>query len=283
MRRNFAQVLREGNIDPKKEYQKLHDLFYGPSIETSEGTISVYDELGYHFVDFYLRDTCLSIEEFDSVHGFDFSKYPNEFQLDDLVSFCEYIQNMLIAYQSAVFSSRYGMSLNGRINVQFYFNHISKIIEKIGYQRSEMDGYTIYVESNPAANAAAESPLIPEHLSYKLISYNHYSMKGNMPEKKSTILQLADLLEAKRPELSRIDSGFTSDLFYLFNNLNLRHNNTDPSLKGKYKPFIAEMPPEDLENWYDETYQMCLLAFLKLEHADRKIKFDELKKNIETK
>ena len=38
---------------------------------------------------------------------------------------------------------------------------------------------------------------------------------------------------------------------------------------------------EQLEYWYDEVYQMCLLAFMRLEHIDRKKKFDSLKSQIE--
>ena len=102
-----------------------------------------------------------------------------------------------------------------------------------------------------------------------------------MQEKKNTILKLAELLEAKRPQLSKVDSGFCNDLFYLFNNLNLRHNNIDPSMKGKFKQAVAEMSPEELEHWYDETYQMCLLAFLRLEQEERKIEVDKLKSRIE--
>lgn len=41
------------------------------------------------------------------------------------------------------------------------------------------------------------------------------------------------------------------------------------------------MPKDKLEKWYDETYQMCLLAFLQIENLDRKMKFDTLKAEIE--
>ena len=40
---------------------------------------------------------------------------------------------------------------------------------------------------------------------------------------------------------------------------------------------------EELEHWYDETYQMCLLAFLRIEHIDRKKAINELKKKVEAK
>lgn len=286
MRRNFAQVLKAANINPENEYQKLYDMLYGPSIQMPTGNrISAYDELRDHFIGFYFRGTCLSIEEFNDKHGFHFQKSPDPFVLDELISLCEYIWNMLMGYQSAIGAQGYGYGImaNTPINIQFYLLQISTLMENMGYERLEQDGFTIFTEKSPAAIAVAESSLIPQGLSYKLISYNHHSMKGNMQEKKNAILQLADLLEPKRKELNRIDSTLSGDLFYLFNNLNLRHNNIDSAVKGKYKQVVAEMEQEQLEKWYDETYQMCLLAFMSLEQAERKIKFDELKLKIEAK
>ena len=43
------------------------------------------------------------------------------------------------------------------------------------------------------------------------------------------------------------------------------------------------MNAEELERWYDETYQMCLLAFMRLEQKERKKRFDEAKSKIEAK
>lgn len=88
------------------------------------------------------------------------------------------------------------------------------------------------------------------------------------------------MLEPRRPELTQIDSGFASDLFYAFNNFNIRHNNVDPSGKNYKKP-VADLTNDQLEQWYDEVYQMSLLAFLRLEHIDRKKSFDVLKNSIE--
>ena len=93
--------------------------------------------------------------------------------------------------------------------------------------------------------------------------------------------QLASILEAKRKELNQADKKLESNLFYAFNNLNIRHNNVDSELKGKYKAYVAQMSNDELEKWYDETYQMCLLAFLQIENLDQKAEFDKLKAEIE--
>ena len=62
----------------------------------------------------------------------------------------------------------------------------------------------------------------------------------------------------------------------------IRHNNADPQ-SPKFKKPIGDLAKEQLEFWYDEVYQMCLLAILRLEHADRKKTFEALKSEIENK
>lgn len=159
-------------------------------------------------------------------------------------------------------------------------DNVTQAIEKIGYMQARQNGLTIFVEKSPAAIAVSESVLVPKGLSYQLISYNHYSMKGQLEAKKNTLIQLAALLEPKRGDIKMADKMLEKDLFYLFNNLNIRHNNVEPTDSGKYKPFVAQMKSEELEHWYDETYQMCLLAFLQLEHLERKVGLDKLKTEI---
>ena len=68
-------------------------------------------------------------------------------------------------------------------------------------------------------------------------------------------------------------------LFMLFNNMNLRHDNCSEG-SPKYIKFIANMSKRDMENWYDETYQLCLLAFLELDNIERNVKLEDLKDKI---
>lgn len=285
MRRNFAQILKDAKIDVKVEYQKLYGMLYDRSIQVSNTSwISAYDEFSTYFIAFHFRGTCLSLDEFNDLHGFHFEKDPTNFNIDHLISLCEYIENLLMAYQCVPLSYPYGYGNmpTKLINVQFYLQQISQVIEKIGYMQAEQNGLTIFVEKDPAAIAVAESEFIPESLSYRLISYNHYSMKGNLAEKKATLLNLANLLEPQRINLERIDKTFARDLFYAFNNFHIRHNNADPQ-SPKFKKPIGDLAKEQLEFWYDEVYQMCLLAILRLEHADRKKTFEALKSEIENK
>lgn len=272
MRRNFAQVLKAGKIDLKKEYSKLYALFYGKDDRDDK---SLADLISMNFESIYFRGTCLDLDEFDEKYKLCFVEQPQDFDIDYLVSFCEYIYNFVLCFNDRYFFAQ--------INKHFCLQQISKVIEAIGYMKSCEDGFTIFVPRDNAAIAVSESEHIPENVSYKVIVYNHHSMKGNLEAKKAVLQQLASILEAKRKNLSRADKTLETNLFYSFNNLNIRHNNVDPELKGKYKAHVAQMSNDELEKWYDETYQMCLLAFLQIENLDRKAEFDELKAKIENK
>ena len=105
-------------------------------------------------------------------------------------------------------------------------------------------------------------------------------MKGDIRQKRDVVLTLADQLEPQRAKLKQINSTMESDLFFLFNNLNLRHNNADPNGKN-YVSFVAAMKEEEIEQWYDDIYQMCLLAFLELDQIDRKSRVAQLKTDIQ--
>mgnify|MGYP006943183641 FL=1 len=86
-------------------------------------------------------------------------------------------------------------------------------------------------------------------------------------------------LESKRKQLHGIDSSLESDIFYMLNNMDLRHNNRAHESKY-YKKAVEEMDEGALENWYDELYQMILLAYLRMEQEDRAVKVKELKKIV---
>lgn len=172
MRQNFAQILKDAKIDIKVEYQKLYGMLYDRSIPVSNtNRISVYDELSTYFIAFCFRGTCLSLDEFNDLHGFHFEKDPTNFNIDHLISLCEYIENLLIAYQCVPLSYPYGYGNmpTKLIDVQFYLQQISQVIEKIGYMQAKQNDLTIFVEKDPVAIAIAlqrlcnaVSGLVPE-------------------------------------------------------------------------------------------------------------------------
>lgn len=271
MRRNFAQVLREGKINIQNEYSKLYTLFYGKNDKDGK---SIADIISMNFLSVNFRGTCLTFDEFNKAHDINFTEHPQNFDIDYLVSFCEYFFNFLISLEDSFFFRNF--------DKYAHISHILTVVEAIGYMQSQEAGFTIFVPKDSVAVSVSESDLIPDNVSYKVIAYNHYSMKGDLDSKRQILLVFSNLLEPQRKKLEEIDKKFASDLFFAFNNFNVRHNNVDPS-GPKYKKPIGDLSEKQLEHWYDEIYQMSLLAFLRLEHVGRKKDFDDLKDKIENK
>ena len=69
MRLNFAQALKSGRLDIKKEYSKLYNLFYGKDERDKK---SLADLISLNFESIYFRGTCLDLDEFDEEFGFHF-------------------------------------------------------------------------------------------------------------------------------------------------------------------------------------------------------------------
>lgn len=268
MRRNFAQVLKEGKIDIKNEYSKLYNIFYG---KDGRDDRSIADIVSNNFLYYHFRGTCLTLKEFNEVYSFNFVKEPQEFNEDYLINFMEYIYNLI--------SFLDGRLLFHDMGKHFYLNHIRCVVNLIGYTPISENDFTIFIPRDSNAISVAESELIPDNLSYKVLEYNHHSLKGNIVAKKEILIKLANVLESYDKKLSGINQTFKSDLFQLINSCNIRHNNKDESSK-QYKKYIAEMSDAELEHTYDEIYQMCLLAFMQLENAERKEWLANIKSNI---
>lgn len=281
MRRNFVDILNSAKINYKNEYNKLYQIMYVNEYPlNSFGKSTLHEYLDSIFSRFWFAKTYLSLTEFDTINGFDFpDSNQQDITFDDLILIIEYFMNMMIGYKNIKYSV---LTTRLLVDEDFIIQHLHRVTDAIGYKVVSRDGLSVLVEKDAVVTAVAESELIPEEISYRLITYNHHSMRGNLEDKKAIILQLANLLEGKQAKLSRVNSSLKNDLFYLFNNFNIRHNNCDRQSKD-YKPGIASMDKQELENWYDETYQMCLLAFMELEQADRKPKFDAIKTEIEKK
>ena len=188
-----------------------------------------------------------------------------------LINFCEYTYNLSIYSQGTLWR------VPASDPASFYLQQVNKVIDMLGYLPNGNEGITDFVPKS--ADAIAVSEIVDASLSYKIIEYNHHSMQGDLEKKKNTILLLANQLESQRDKLKQINKTLEEQIFFLFNNINIRHNNVDKESKD-YKEYIAEMDKKELENWYDETYQLCLLAFLELDNLDRREKINDLKRKI---
>lgn len=226
------------------------------------------------------RQNCIDCEDMKEALGFDElldCDENDEIEEEELLSYLEYAANILNLVGTVKLKDRYTYK---RTDIyQAAKANVRNVLDWLNYEEKSFDSgkKVIVTEKNPAATAVAE--IVDEELAYKVIQYNHYILKGDIEAKKSILLALGQELEPRRKELLRINKDLEDGIFFMLNNLNLRHNNKSKNDKN-YRETVAKMNKKKVEVWYDELYQMMLLAQLELEQVKRKDKIKELKEIV---
>jgi len=284
VRKNIFEVLSK-YFDVAYEIKTIWQLFTmevsinvpGERIYQRNKLISILDFVdSYSFANWKSRGRSVSPYDMMNRLGID------ENFIDDLSIFSdkvllvlEFIINMLTRCEMAI----KGTHFKAFEDYQLLKENINNFIEYFGYETYYFEDkeQVILIEKTPSAISAAE--ISEPEIAKKIIQYNHYTLKGDIEAKKEILITLANEVEPRRKEMEKVNSSLSDDLFFMLNNMNLRHNNIEPNDKN-YRPFIATMDKNALESWYDETYQMILLAKLLLDNIARTSNIKTLKKNI---
>ena len=127
----FSQVLKTAAIDIRREYDRLYGMFCVQKFQDMVGAgSSLKDYCATYFVRLPFRGTCVSLDDFDDFYGYSFEKNPSTFDIEYLVSFCEYSYNLAIYNQNAI----YGGGIVGIGDpMQFYVQQIQEVFTKTNY------------------------------------------------------------------------------------------------------------------------------------------------------
>lgn len=273
-RKTFFDAL-ERELDLQKEYVKIDSLiltttnWYGQTFNSC---------IEYYFKNWKDKKNYLTFYELRETFGYTYECNRNCYKItghinsnNDFFIYCEMILNIV---QNVIPKEEY----------QYLEETMKQILEIICYDLevlnckicTKSDGKLIIEQKDAAVTEAVD--IVEPGLADSILEYNHYVLRGNIEEKKAILLKIINPLEPKLPELKRINGGLFSDYSYLINNMNLRHNNCDSNDEKKYNEKFSKLSDSEKEEWYDETFQMCLLMFLLLKHQDRKDKINAMKR-----
>lgn len=277
-RQNIFELLQE-NYDIEEEFNIITRLFFMPTItygpyigEKSCLTIEQAVD-SYIFYTWKQRYSCLSTDDFKQKLNLNFLYQES---LNEKILCLEYISNMLELTRWGLSHPLYQKNKEWIIlerNIELFLEHIN--YKKIIFREEEK---VILVPKDSGATAVAE--ISSKDVAFAILKYHHASLKGQIEEKRKLLLSIANEYE---PLLNKPIDGFKEyfdKATNMLNNMNIRHNNK--SGKNK-KELVAQMSDEELENWYDELYQLLLFCVLIKDNKDRKDKVDELLKRINAK
>ena len=265
MKKNIYEILCSHGLSIDREYSRLHQLFYEHgTLFTWNGAYSVDDFISTHFRKFDRRliKRCLTFDEFNREYHFTFPCISPSFHnlsTDILVYYMEYLYNLLLQVQAIYPSVRNYAVEHNDAHIHFILSSIESLRDELGYTKVEKDGVTIFVNATPEVSTVAET--LEETLAIKVFEYNHQRLKGDLNTKLSILKCLADNIELKKKELKEVNPTLSDNLFQMLQKF-VRHNNEN-------NPVISAMCAEEIEKWYDNIYNMWLLAKLSLANVPR--------------
>ena len=281
-RKNIFEILAENN-DLEREAERIADLFDSEKLLIENHNYTKADYTLKSFVTYFCFDDwknrghCVDLHDFLETVNYD--DYCDRAKNGDIEAFLVFLEIVLNCWKLAETYMKTNEGIQYYTNFYLLFDIMTDCLSHYNHTAvyDENTEQVLVIEDNPAITAVAE--IVEPKLSLDVLKYNHHTLRGEIDKKKAILLELGAELEPKRKTLSGINSTLEDGIFFMLNNLNLRHNNMSPDDKN-YKEFVAKMDSETLENWYDELYQMILLAFLEIDQIERNSKVKTLKANI---
>lgn len=269
VRKNIFEIL-DDIYDIKIEINKIDFLFKEAllivqnqlNFQQQKGNVETVIEDKLFFV-WKQRGSCLNCEEMRRKLGINITKYG----LDDIIIRLEYYLNIINLANTKL---RYP---NFQKTQQFIIleDNIKILLDHLNYECLNIpeEEKVLLVPKNAAATSVAE--ISSKDTALAILMYNHASLKGDLSQKRNLLLKIYLEYETL---LKKGITGF-SEYFDktrgLINKLNIKHNN---------KKEIESLDNEQLEEWYDELYQLLLFCVLIKDNKERKDKAEEFLKSL---
>lgn len=268
-RRTIHEIIKNASFDVQNECRRITHLFCD-KIESGLPPLREMIDISFEGMPMEFRGRSLSLNDFNETYGFD---YCNNYTTDDiekLIGYCEYILNMCAQIEN---NDYYPMENGHEYVIDSLQRTIRSCMDEVGQISVSKDGLIIFVERDPSALAVAE--IVDKDLAFRVLEYNHHRLKGNLGRKQMLLKLFADDFESKRKQLKSITGSVESQLGELMNKF-VRHDHSQT-------PYITTLNESQLEDIYDDIYQLYLLGNLQLDNLDRKKRITTLLGEINRK
>lgn len=285
MTRTSIFDLYKQNNSVDRDFQRIYDLLdsdHGVVVSSDHTkTASIKAAANVQFRKWKSCGRCIDLNDFLATINYENIIVAAPDNEDVYILFLEVAYN--IWHLANVFVSRkdtaFILGSDGKL-IKTLLDDILSDMNQKAYYDPETEQWLIG-EDSPQITAAVEATE-PETAS-QILHYNHRQLAGKISEKKGILQNLAKYLEGRESELKPINMQLFTDLNTAFNNLDIRHNNIVQRDSSDYKEKLAQMTSEELEKWYDDVYQLILLAILEMDNVERRKRLRTLIQDINQK
>lgn len=223
------------------------------------------------------RGTYVSTSELRKDMGIE-DIWKTELDNKKITLYLEYIINMLHIFsvdddvKNVLLYSRY------KQRAGVLYQNIEIILSQHNLKKYEVEECLYRIVSLNAEVCEVLKVVYPR-IQCQVLEYNHVSIREDIGKKRDILCNLYHDFEQKRDELKETSDGksIASDLGFLFNNLNIRHNNVE----GKHlNNAIKDMFEQEMREWYDKCFQIYITFVLFYEYSTKhKYAIKKLKEN----
>lgn len=207
------------------------------------------------------KDTCLDIYEFmRRADAYLFGKIAT-IQENQIINYIEVVENFF-----KIFFDR-ADELKRRYKLDYYdgsYDDIRFLLDRLekhlGLVKKDIGDRVVMINDNAKLIAAVDK-LDDADIAFELVDYERgehdYKQKRKILKQLDRIVEpMADKIRTSEQK-SSVAYKMASDLGYLLNNFDIRHNNTDPA-SNDYKQFLNGLTDAQWEEIYDMTYELIL-------------------------
>lgn len=271
-RKNLYEIIKEKQMTPTQAFMRIryqfdhvcHDVH--PNGYAHCRSMNVKDFICEHIFQYMpIAEARINLNDLLLDLGIALSGQKESF--DDVFVFIELIWCAVDSTPDDLL--RWTREYSGSPDIYSAIEHTIKItLDKLGYKEARIKEGRIVVAKNYKADQAAMLTN-EEQATWDLMQYNHYSNNGNLSSKQSILKRLGDYLEPDLQTRKDCDDAYlcqTANMVSeLLNNYHIRHNNKDGNKK---KGFVISMSDEELETWYDRTYNAIVAYIIEKEASD---------------
>ena len=265
-----------------EEYQKLYMLFFDKGAfgtihsylsSRSNPCLSYCDCLQSLFLKWNLRGSFTTLEEMVTSLRITEKDFEDDINEDRVLDYIQFIINAVIFVEGEVRTGEYRLYRATDAIFNAIKDNCQYLLGKLGaeFRQEGTELYIVY-KNDIASAVIMNNP----DIEISITEYLKVDNRGDLVRKGEILCTLAKKLETVESKLKGTEfKQLCTDTTRLLNNIGARHAlNPKDSIEAQY----LDMSAEELETWYDKTYQMLLACFAVLPYINFKKTIADMRK-----